>query len=53
MDDKLIISKFCGTTQVIEFIMNIANHRMNLVTTYLFNNMESDSYYRWKVDFLV
>ena len=37
--DKLIIGKFCAIARGIEFVMNGANHRMNSVTTYLFNIM--------------
>jgi|SRR5699024_4238324 len=49
LSDKLIIGKFCVIAKGIEFIMNGANHRMNSVTTYLFNIMGNAwcSYRRW------
>ena len=37
--DKLIIGKFCAIARGIEFVMNVANLRMNSVTTYPFNIM--------------
>ncbi len=39
--DKLIIGKFCAIAKGIEFIMNGANHRINVITTYPFNIMEN------------
>lgn len=39
LGDKLIIGKFCAIAKGVQFIMNGANHRMNLVTTYPFNIM--------------
>lgn len=38
MGDKLIIGKFCAIAEGIKFIMNGANHKMDGVTTYPFNN---------------
>lgn len=34
--DKLIIGKFCSIASGIEFVMNGANHRMDVATTYPF-----------------
>lgn len=39
--DKLIIGKFVSIAKGIKFIMNGANHRMNGITTYPFNILES------------
>lgn len=39
--DKLIIGKFCAIAKGVEFIMNGANHRMNSISTYPFNIMDS------------
>lgn len=35
-EDKLIIGKFCAIAEGVEFVMNSANHRMNVITTYPF-----------------
>ena len=39
-DDNLIIGKFCQIAAGVEFIMNGANHQMNVVSTFPFYTLE-------------
>ena len=39
-DDRLIIGKFCQIAAGVEFVMNGANHQMNVVSTFPFYTLE-------------
>ena len=43
--DKLLIGKFCQIASGVEFVMNDANHQMNVVTTFPFYTLEG-----WDMD---